>query len=72
MIVYMKCHDCIYKVYSKPFLQIYVMQAIYTLLQKKCTLISSSSPGDPGTLTPTPGHVKSVKWSLEKHAKDPV
>ncbi len=27
--------------------------AMYTLLQKKCTLISSS-PGDTGSLTPTP------------------
>ena len=39
--------------------------AIYTLLQKKCTLISSSSPGDPGSLTPTPGQVKFVTWSWE-------
>ena len=28
----------------------------YTLLQKKCTLISFSSPGDPGSLTLIPGH----------------
>ncbi len=35
----------------------------YTLLQKKCTLISSSSPGDPASQAPTPGHVKFVKWS---------
>ncbi len=44
----------------------------YTLLQKKCTLISSSFPADPGSLTPTPGHFKFVKWSWEKYAKDPV
>ena len=37
-------------VYEKP-------KVIYTVLQKKCTLILSSSPGDPGSLTPTPGHV---------------
>ncbi len=35
----------------------------YTLLQKKCTLISPSSPGDPESLNPTPGHAKFVKWS---------
>ena len=44
----------------------------YTLLQKKCTLISSNPPSDPGSLTSTPGHVKVVKWSWEKYAKDPV
>ena len=32
---------------------------MYTLLQKNCTLISPSSPGDPGSLTLTPGHVES-------------
>ncbi len=31
---------------------------IYTLLQKKCTLISSSSPSDPGSLTLTRNHVE--------------
>ncbi len=36
---------------------------MYTLLQKKCTLISSTSPGDPGSLTPTPDHVKFVKMT---------
>ncbi len=40
-----------------------VMVITYTLLQKKCTLISSSSPSVPGSLTPTPGHVKFVKCS---------
>ena len=30
----------------------------YNLLQKKGTLMSSNSPGDPGSLTLTPGHVK--------------
>ncbi len=36
----------------------------YTLLQKKCTLISSSSPNDPGSLTPTLGHKRSsfLEW----------
>ncbi len=41
----------------------------YTLLQKKCTLISSSSPSDPGSLTPTPGH---VKFGLEVMCKRQV
>ncbi len=31
---------------------------------KKCILISSSSPGDPWSLTPTSGHVKFVKMVL--------
>ena len=44
----------------------------YTLLQKKCTLISPSSPVDPGSLTPTPCHVKCIKWSWEQYAKDPI
>ncbi len=34
---------------------------MYTFLQKKCTLISSSSPGDPGSLTLTPGHFDKIK-----------
>ena len=38
---------------------------VYTLLQEKCTLVSSSSPSDPGSLTLAPGHVKFVKWSWE-------
>ena len=35
----------------------------YTLLQKKCTLIPSSSPCDLGSLTLTLGHVRFVKRS---------
>ncbi len=34
--------------------------SLYTLLLNKCTLISFSSPSDPGLLTPTPDHVKFV------------
>ncbi len=38
----------------------------YTLLQKKCTLISPNSPGDPGSLTLTLGQVDFVKWSWQQ------
>ncbi len=41
----------------------YFKYVFYTLLQKKCTLIYPSSPGDPGSLTLTWGHVDFVKWS---------
>ena len=44
----------------------------YTLLQKKCTLIYPSSPGDPGSLILTQGHFNFVKWSWQQYAKDPI
>ena len=34
----------------------YTMITLFS--KKKCILISSSSPSDPGSLNPTPGHVK--------------
>ncbi len=38
---------------------------LYTLLQKKCNFSEPIFPGDPGSLTVTPGHVHFVKWFLE-------
>ncbi len=43
-----------------PFLHVWI-EYHHTLLKKKCTLISSSSPGDPGSLTLIAGHVECVK-----------
>ncbi len=48
-------------IWSSCIFCIQLFEITYTLLQKKCTLILPSSPGDPGSLTPTPVHVKFVK-----------
>ncbi len=37
----------------------------YTLLQKKRNFSEPIFPGDPGSLTLTPGHVHFVKWFWE-------
>ena len=49
--------------HTYPHNQIGLINILYTLLQRKCTLTSPSSSGDPGSLTSTPGHVKFVKLS---------
>ena len=54
---------------EKLHMRVKQFHSVYTLLQKKCTLISSSSPSDPGSLTPTSGHVEFVKWSWEQYPK---
>ena len=41
------------------------VQIRYTLLQKKRNFSEPIFPGDPGSLTLTPGHVHFVKWFLE-------
>ncbi len=47
-----------------PFSLIQNHITIYTLLQKKCTLILPCSTGDPGSLTPTPGHVGNAIFQI--------
>ncbi len=45
------------------FINNYHALQLYTLLQNKCTLISSSSSSDPVSLTLIPGQVK-FEWSM--------